>query len=385
MRFDQMGLLRGALLALVIALATFVGAAQAQNYNFRVLHRFSGSPNDGAKPLPHVEFDAAGNLYGTTAGGGFGIGAIFKIATDGTESILYAIDSFASPVASVTIDPATGDLYGTMPVGGASPGCIIFEQGCGILYKVATDGTYTLLKQFGRSGAAPSSRLVLDPQGNLYGTTQYGEIYKVSAGGRVSTLYKNANSSPISVIRDAVGNLYGATNDFGGGGTVFKLAPNGTFTTLHVFGSEGEGTYPVGDLTRDNAGNLYGSTDCCVYKLATDGTLTVLNDFVDFADGLGPNGGLVLIGDNLYGTTVGGGFDLPDCRSSTGYDGCGTVFKLAPDGTKTTLHKFLPSDGTRPGGSLTYKFGRLFGTAYNGAEGSGSGNGTIYSIGVANP
>ena len=385
MRFDQMGLLRAALLASVTALATFVGAAQAQTYNFRVLHRFSGSQDDGAKPLPHVEFDAAGNLYGTTASGGFGLGTIFKIAKDGTESLLYILDVIGNPVASVTIDPATGDLYGTMPEGGSSPGCIIFERGCGILYKVASDGTYTLLEQFGRSGVAPNSRLVLDPRGNLYGTTQYGEIYKVSASGRVSTLYENSSGFPISVIRDAVGNLYGATNDFGGGGTVFKLAPNGTFTTLHVFGSEGEGTYPVGDLTRDKAGNLYGATDCCVYKLAPDGTLTVLYDFVDFADGLGPNGGLVLIGDNLYGTTVGGGFDLPDCRSSTGYDGCGTVFKLAPDGTKTTLHKFLPSDGTRPAGSLAYKFGRLFGTAYSGGGSSGSGNGTVYSIGVANP
>ncbi|MFT3898513.1 MAG: hypothetical protein QM719_12640 [Thermomonas sp.] len=374
---------RGALLALVIALAAFAGSAFAQTYNFRVLHRFSGSPNDGAKPLPHVEFDADGNLYGTTAGGGFGAGAIFKIANDGTESLLYSIDSFANAVASVTMDPATGDMYGTMPVGGSSPGCIIFEQGCGILYKVATDGTYTLLKQFGRSGDAPGSRLVLDPQGNLYGTTQYGEIYKVSASGRVSTLYKNATSFPVSVIRDAVGNLYGVTNDFGGGGTAFKLSPNGAFTTLHVFGSEGEGLRPVGDLTRDTAGNLYGATDCCVYKLAPDGTLTVLYDFNDLADGLAPNGGLLLIGGNLYGTTAWGGLDLPGCGHDSSYAGCGTVFKLAPDGTKTTLHNFVPSEGARPGGSLTYKFGRLFGTAYSGGE--RSGNGTVYSIGVATP
>jgi hypothetical protein len=372
----------GALLASVIALATFVSAAQAQTYNFRVLHRFSGSQDDGAKPLPHVEFDAAGNLYGTTASGGFGVGTIFKIAKDGTESLLYILDFIGNPVASVTIDPATGDLYGTMPVGGSSPGCIIFERGCGILYKVAPDGTYTLLKEFGKSGVAPSSRLVLDPQGNLYGTTQYGEIYKVSASGRVSTLYENSNSIPISVIRDAVGNLYGVTNDFGGGGTVFKLARNGTFTTLHVFGSEGEGLRPVGDLTRDTAGNLYGATDCCVYKLALDGTLTVLYEFNDLADGLAPNGGLLLIGGNLYGTTAWGGLDLPGCGHDTGYAGCGTVFKLAPDGTKTTLHNFVPSDGARPAGSLAYKSGRLFGTAYSAGR---SGNGTVYSIGVVAP
>ncbi|MGH8213682.1 MAG: choice-of-anchor tandem repeat GloVer-containing protein, partial [Rhodanobacteraceae bacterium] len=197
---DSMTSFRGALLASAIALATLATGAQAQTYNLRVLHVFSGPPDDGASPAAPVQFDSAGNLYGTTADGGTNnAGTIFKIAKDGTETIVHSFDGAAGGANpnGVTIDQATGDLYGTTVFGGDFSGtCISF---CGVLYKLAVDGTFTVLHSFdgANDGSGPDGPLLLDRQGNLYGTATYGGV------------------------------TYPGTN---GNGTVFKYGADGSFT-----------------------------------------------------------------------------------------------------------------------------------------------------------
>src|SRR5690348_16259190 len=112
MRSDRVISFR-ALLVSAIALSAFAACAQAQTYNLRVIHRFTGAPDDGSVPMEGVRFDGAGNLYGTTnLGGTYNNGTIFKIAQDGTETILHSFGAKAGGLApnEVMVDPATGDL-----------------------------------------------------------------------------------------------------------------------------------------------------------------------------------------------------------------------------------------------------------------------------------
>jgi uncharacterized repeat protein (TIGR03803 family) len=138
----------------------------------KVLHSFGGFA-DGANPVAGVVRDSAGNLYGTTVfGGASGQGAVFKLDTIGTETVLYSFTGGAdggNPSAGVIRDSA-GNLYGATTIGGA-PG-----MGYGVVFELDTAGTETVLHTFagGADGANPVGGLVRDSAGNLYGTTQDG-------------------------------------------------------------------------------------------------------------------------------------------------------------------------------------------------------------------
>jgi uncharacterized repeat protein (TIGR03803 family) len=374
MRMDRATSFRGALLASVIALTAFAACAQAQTYNLRVIHRFTGAPNDGESPEVGVVFDGAGNLYGTTVyGGTYDGGTIFKIAKDGTETILHSFEHAEEPVlpGEVTIDPASGDVYGTTYQGGG--GCAY--NGCGEIYKLAADGTFTELHAFGDTDGGPNAPLVLDPQGNLYGSTS-DTVFEYGADGTFTTLhtFTGPDGARLSsgVIRDRAGNLYGVTNKGGANddGTIYKLAPDGTLTTLYSFTGGADGSNPYWSLAGDRAGNLYGTTwpapHGTVFKLAPDGTFTTLYTFTGGADGDYPNV-LLPISGNLYGTT-----------NSGGENGNGTVFKLAPDGTFTVLHAFTLREGRSEAG-LALKYGKLFGTTLSSFPRRAPG-GTVYSL-----
>ena len=183
------------------------------------------------------------------------------------------------------------------------------------------------------------------------------------------------------MLADKAGNLYGTTGEGGSGcgdtgcGTVFRLSPDGSVTTLYTFKGNSDGRGP-GPLIADKAGNLYGVTGgggaptdgdrkpcenfgCgTVFRLAPDGTKTVLYAFRDGQDGAGPDTQLVFdISGNLYGATLEGGG-----AGCNGY-GCGVVFKLAPDGTETVLHEFNPDiDGLQASALVVDRAGNLYGT-----------------------
>jgi uncharacterized repeat protein (TIGR03803 family) len=249
-------------------------------------------------------------------------------------------------------------------------------------------------------GYHPRAGLVLDTNGNLYGTTRdgganaMGTVFEVSPNGTETVLYSFCSQSgctdgyhPLAgLILDKKGNLYGTTFDGGAhdGGTVFEISPGGTETVLYSFCAQPgckDGYYPHADLVMDTSGNLYGTTQFngaygggTVFRVSPSGAETVLHSFCaqpGCADGYHPRAGLVLdTSGNLYGTTYDGGTN-----------GKGTVFEVSPGGTETVLHSFCPQlgckDGSHPQAGLVLDAkGNLYGTTYFG----GKGRGTVFEV-----
>ena len=226
------------------------------------------------------------------------------------------------------IQDAAGNLYGTASGGGATSTCEP-PYGCGVVFKLSPSGAYTILHSFtGADGAYPEAGLVRDAAANLYGTTARGGAY-------------NSTCDP----------PYGC-------GVVFKLTLTGTETVLHSFAGADGGPFPSG-LIQDAEGNLYGTTleggepgNCfsgscgVVFKVSPSGTETVLYSFTEGAGGANPYAGLTRdAAGNLYGTTYDGGAKSGACEQPT----CGVVFRLSPTGTETVLHTFTGgTDGGTP-------------------------------------
>lgn len=146
-----------------------------------VLHTFTGYPRDGAIPSGGLLRDQLGDLFGTTvAGGAHGYGTVFKLNAQAKETILYSFFGHADgefPNAGVVRDNA-GNIYGTTSAGGEHACSVHGSKGCGVLFKVALDGTETALHTFTGSpdGANPQG-LLHDSAGNYYGTTYYGGAF----------------------------------------------------------------------------------------------------------------------------------------------------------------------------------------------------------------
>src|SRR5229473_3421993 len=188
-------------------------------------------------------------------------------------------------------------------------------------------------------------------------------------------------SSPLfaPVIQGTDGNLYG-TASLGGAhsqGTVFKITPTGTLTTMYSFcalSNCADGSAPYAGLTLGTDGNFYGTTEAggahgqgTIFKITRLGTLTTLHSF-NISDGSNPYAALVQGTDgNFYGTTQSGGAHL-----------LGTVFKMTPAGTLTTLHSFNSTDGYSPEAALIQSpDGSFYSTTYNGGL---EGYGTAFKI-----
>jgi uncharacterized repeat protein (TIGR03803 family) len=235
--------------------------------------------------------------------------------------------------------------------------------GCGTVFKITPQGGLTTLYSFCSQtscadGDNPFSGLVQGTDGNLYGLTSSGgdpscrpgegcgTVFKITRGGTLTTLYSfhavGLNPQYAPLVQGIDGNFYGTTVSGGHGaactsligcGTAFKITPRGTLTTLYNFCSQTncvDGESPFAPLVQATDGNLYGTTNeggasnSCrygcgtVFKITPQGMLTTLHSF-DLTDGESPNGGLVQDTNGpFYGTTNGGG---------TNYDG--TVFSLA--------------------------------------------------------
>ncbi len=373
---------RCALLGAAFALAAFTGAQAAPVYTD--LHDFANTP-DGTLPLAGVRFDANDNIYGTTFyGGATGLGILFKIGTDGAYTIVHDFGTAGdgqSPESQPTIDQSTGDIYGTTTGGGA--------HGYGTIWKVAGDGTYTVLYSLDgvNDGAGPLAPMLRDRLGNLYGTALQtvgksagGTVFKFSSDGVFTVLHAFTGPDGLApegtIVRDRAGNLYGTTF-FGGdfnAGVVYKVAPDGTYTKLYSFTGGADGLYPVGGVDKDQAGNIYGTTFFGgtagvgnVWKLAPDGTFTTLYSFTGGADGAYPEGDVLRVGKHLYGYTVNGGTN----------DG-GVIWRLRLDGTEeTVLHSFIGPEGLNPAtGQMTVHHEVLYGHT---PSGGASGNGVVFS------
>ena len=407
-------------LAALLFAHTQVALAQTE----RVLYSFCSKPDcaDGSDPAANLVSDGAGNLDGTTAAGGnvgglcqsFGCGTAFELTASGKVKILYnfsASPDGEDPMGGLVRD-SKGNLYGTTEYGGNAGG-VCGTYGCGTVFELVKTGVTYMEKVLyaftgGTDGANPSSGLVRDTAGNLYGTTLRGgssgcgsgagcgTVFKVTSAGNEEVLYSftgnadGANPSA-SLILDAAGNLYGTTaygGYFGGActswgcGAVFKVSPTRKEVVLYRFRGGADGQSPMAPLVRDGTGNLYGTTStggyvgniACsiqengcgvVFELTRKGVLLTLYSFTGYPlDGQHPIAGLIRDKQgNLYGTTDWGGPSND-----------GTAFKLTPGGVETVLHSFIGGrDGLNPHGSLVLDAkGNLYGTAlYGGAFGDG--------------
>ena len=211
-----------------------------------------------------------------------------------------------------------GSLYGTTNIGGVKRCDVLSAPGCGTVYRITPDGRLNVLHAFnGADGAFPDAGLTFGADGNLYGVTR--------EGGALS-----------------------------GGGTVFRITLAGVLTTLHVFTGGADGASPSAALVRAADGTLYGTTTgggdmltcrggACgtIFKIATDGTFATLHRFPLMAkqEGWSPVGSLAIGADgNVYGLTRLGGAGV--CMVGARDFGCGTVFRMTPAGVFTTIHSF---------------------------------------------
>lgn len=361
-----------------------------------VLYSFGSGPTDGTNPQGGVIMDVAGNLYGTTYGGGAnGLGTVFKISPAGVETVLHSFTGGttdgAIPQAGLMTD-STGTLYGTTTAGGGA-------NGGGTVFKITADGTESIVHAFVQGDAAngwnPQAALIMDSAGNLYGTTSAdaGVVFKISTDGSETVLHAfsgtNDGFQPLAgVMMDSAGNLYGTTDAGGMGGyefgTVFKISTDGTTSILHSFTGI-DGGNPKAALIMDNAGNLYGTTDSGgsgtvfnsgeVFEISPAGTLSVLHYFIggiesDLTDAGYPLAGLIMdSAGNLYGTT-----------SKGGANNLGTVFMISSGGTETILHSFVgaATDGNEPvAGLIMDNAGNLYGTT---AVGGANDAGVVFKI-----
>ncbi|HKM62930.1 MAG TPA: choice-of-anchor tandem repeat GloVer-containing protein [Acidisphaera sp.] len=375
-----------------------------------------GGATSAAYPQFGLIADSAGNLFGTTQNDGAnGDGTVFEIVKTngtyaGTPTVLASFDYNGTtggeyPYAGLTADSA-GDLFGTTEYGGTNDAGTVFEI-------VKTNGTFASAPTYlasldDTSGTDPQAGLLIDSNGDLFGTTTYGG--KDSAGtvfeiGKANGTYastptviatfdstKSGGTPYAALIADTAGNLFGTAYDGGshGDGTVFEIVKtNGTFagkpTVLATFDG-GNGANPQGGLIEDSNGDLFGTTEYggsddvgTVFELVNNAgsyTLKTLAKF-DGADGAYPYSGLTVDANgDLFGTASGGG-----------PDGFGTVFEIAKingtyASTPITVFSFSGGNGAYPeAGLLADSNGDLFSTT---SEGGGGGFGTVFELtGVA--
>lgn len=327
----------------IVAALTMLGAQIAQAQTFTVLHTFTGG-TDGKAPEAGLTLDAAGNLYGTASAGGSGSGTVYRLTHKGsgwTFSPLYNFaggDDGATPIARVIIGP-NGTLYGTTEYGG---NCV---SNCGTVFNLAPPVSVCKAVKCYWDEKVLYRFLGGDKDGYQPG---YGDL-----------------------VFDRAGNLYGTTifGSANSSGIVFELTPSsGSWTENILYAMTSDsGVYPYSGVIFDHAGNLYGTAlesgpetiYGTVYELTPSGSgwaETTLHNFQEATDGSSPWGGVIFDSSgNLYGTT-----------SNRGPSGGGTVFKLTPSNgtwTLTVLHSFAGSGG--PQGGLTMDAaGNLYGTTY---------------------
>ena len=339
---------------------------RGSGFVFNPLYRFGVSPDGGIATAP-VVFGPDGALYSTTSYGGInGKGVVFKLRPSPTacstalcpwsENVLYSFKGGANGDGSNPIGllfDQAGNIYGTTSGGGT--------YGGGTAYELTSSGsgwTESVLHSFGGAGDGSipyRSVLTFDNAGNLYGTTylggssNYGTVFQLTPSGSGWTekvIYSFTDGSDggypyAGLIFDQSGNLYGATTDggTGGGGTVFELSPSGggwTYSVLYsITGPLGYQCGPAWALVMDAGGNLYDTTQCdgannvgSIFKLTKTGgswTYTSLHDFTGGTDGGYPISNVIFdTSGNLYGTAYAGG------TGSACGGGCGVVWEIKP-------------------------------------------------------
>ena len=371
---------------LLLCAATAI-ASQAQT--FTTLASFNGTNGQAPFYVSLIQ-GPDGSLYGTTIGGGTNErGTVFRMTPSDSLKVLYSFCSQTNcadgeqPEAGLVLD-TDGNFYGTTGSGG-SLSCPVFGT-CGTVFKLTREGILTSLHSFsGLDGAIPLAPLVEALDGTLYGVTD--------AGG-------TGTSCP------------------GGCGTAFEISSSGVLTSLHSFDFHVDGQAPNGPLLQAPNGSFYGTTLDCDCQQGTQGTLfnmTASGGVTTLYAGiLDTRSGLILGNDgNLYGTagfgyvykstlqgsvttfasvagqpwagllqaTDGNFYGTTIYGGDTNCDfpnGCGSIFQVTQQGVVAVLHEFEQTDGSAPYGGLSQATnGKLYGTT---AGGGANGDGTVYQL-----
>ncbi len=339
-------------------------------YNLNSISSFTFNPL-GANPQAPLIIDGSGDLFGTTTQGGTSnAGTVFEIASG--SNTITTLTSFngtngGQPVGALLMD-SSGNLFGTTQLGGASDEGTVFEI-------VHGASSITTLASFnGVNGQQPAGGLVMDSNGNLFGTTQQGglandgTVFEIVHGSSTIVTVASFNGAngqnpSAGLTIDSSGNLFGTTQQGGlaGDGAVFEIV-HGSSTIVTVTSFNGSnGQNPFAGLALDTNGDLFGTTvrgggfgNGEVFEIVRGtSAITVLASF-NVANGVNPIGGVILdAGGNLFGTAQLGGSG-----------GEGTVFEIANgSGTITSLASFNGANGRMPSAGLAIDGGgNLYGT-----------------------
>ncbi len=323
--------------------------------------------------------------------------------------VLLAIGGFPHNASAVTVNPlnlltnssdghtpvagllqaSDGFFYGTASAGGMN--------GNGTVFRMSSAGVLTELHLFtgGADGSSPGAPLIQGLDGNLYGTTFFGGtnvedegvVFKITTAGTLTTLWQFSGGAdggePIAaLVQGNDGNFYGTTSQGGAhnAGTIFRITPPAIFTTLYSFTGTADGGIPAAGLIQGLDNNYYGTTSAggmggngTIFQITPQGTLTTLYRFLGGAgDGSGPEAGLIQVNStNFLGTTYFGGPTDNGVAFRLNITGTGT-------NTVTVLHSFSGgADGANPvAGLMLANDGKYYGTAS--AGGSAGNNGTIF-------
>lgn len=369
--------------------------------NFQTLAEFSLDDGTvrGTNPITPLVENQAGQLLSVTGqGGSANLGTLYAVSPTGQFSALVEFTGTGGtrPGAfprGALLETADGTVYGSTTQGGAA--------NLGTIFRRTAAGNFTTLVEFAPvglpRGAAPFAALTEYTDGNLYGSTAqggasgFGTLFRMTPDGTLTTLVdftnngaSNKGSTPsAALVLHPDGNFYGSTASGGAGGvgTLFRLTPAGVLTTLVEFtGATGlrRGSFPGAAFLVHSDGQLYGVTSGggaggfgTIFRVTTAGTLTTLIDFTGPSGanrGAGPSGSLVAPGDgNFYGVTQNGGSNS-----------AGTIFRLTPGGTLTTLVDCTEPTGANPfAGLARHRDGNLYGSTRNGGSGAA---GTIFRL-----
>ncbi len=379
----------------IILLLLAWGNGRANGQTETILYQFGSTSGDGQNPYAGLTQGADGNFYGTTYHGGTrGCGTVFQISPSGVYTSLYSFESNhpdGCASRNQLVQGSDGNFYGTT-----------YDS---TVFRISAGGNETNLFSLISSpanGNDPNS-LVQGNDGNFYGTSDHGgtntscppypgcgNVFRFSAGGNATNLYSFVGSptngfDPICALVQGIdGNFYGTTDQGGqyGGGTIFRISSNGTFTNLHSFSSS-DGGFPSTALTQGSDGDFYGTTadggasnNGTIFRISPSGSYTALYSFAGISYGGFPVGALVQGSDgNFYGATPYGGVST-NCS-----EGCGTVFRISPSGVYTTLYSFAgpPNDGGSPNGIIQGIDGNFYGTT---SQGGTNSYGIVFKLSV---
>lgn len=346
------------------------------------LYSFAGGA-DGRIPNGVIQA-SDGDLYGTTQwGGAHLVGTAFRITTNGARTMLFSFSNTnGSQPRAALVQGADGNFYGTTQFGGS--------VGYGTIFKINSNGTLEIIYSFRgeADGGNPYAALIRGTDGNFYGTAQqgasyYGSVFKVTPQGALTTLYAFTNGidgafPEAALVQATDGNFYGTTPGGGsyGNGNAFRMTPAGNLATIYSFTHGTDGSIPTGALVQGTDGNLYGTTKFntiagfqfygTIFRITTNGLLSTLYA-LNYGEGAHPSAGVIQASDgNFYGTTYDGAAN-----------GNGTLFRIAPNGSLTTMVPFDGfNDGAHPSSALIEGTdGSLYGTTTTGGP---AGQGTVF-------